>query len=707
MGGARLSQITHTRLICFLLCAGGAVIPERDNPAAAAAAAAASAAAVAAGLTLAPPAAPSTPPSGSSAAASAASAASAVPAPPIIPCLSASALDPKLYPTSYVTQTFFLSRSTDSKLEKDRWVGSPNMLLRSEIYYPNQYRAQDASKMRSFDEDQRNPCLVIKKKIVHPGEINRIKVCPLYPDLIATHTDSPLVYVWNTNSQPNRRSALNQDPSTPDLTLQGHEDCDGSPLYYALDCSKLVPHVISGGSDHKICLWSIEDYCSTLLTTAYVEQKAAQLAAPHSNSATIGKPLLPPPSKKHIQRLLSPRLIFSGHTAQVEEVSFHPSHPDLLCSVGDDQLLMIWDQRLGGNRAALAVQTGHTDDVNAVAWNTVNENLLITGSSDTTVKLLDMRRFTAGGHFTERYSSSSAVERAQWSHLASAGQGVVHTFNGHSRNVTNVGWHMNGEYFASGSDDGDLCVWSIRAIDGLLPLAPTQPAAEASSMQLDNHGAAAATAAPASGVAAAAPSSTTAPTLPPASLRDGSDGRPAHLVFRHAGHRTAVVNFAWNHFVKDGQRFRGTPFREREDPPATRPCMPVSLLLLVSVLLCVGWTMASLSDDSADETLVGGGRLHVWRITDLLHKDYTQTAAEFAARNTQAQQQQQQTDAAAANAAAASSSTPPGSAAAVAPEDQPQHAPMATETPSAQQAMPLDMPTEMTDAVATPMVLDE
>lgn len=467
----------------------------------------------------------------------------------MIPCLSASALDPKLYPTSYVTQNFFLSRSTDSKLEKDRWVGSPNMLLRAEIYYPNQYRAQDCSKMRNFDEDQRNPCLVIKKKIVHPGEINRIKVCPLYPDLIATHTDSPLVYIWNTNAQPNRRSAINQDPSTPDLTLQGHEDCDGSPsLYYALDCSHIVPHVISGGSDHKICLWSIEDYCSTLLTTAYVEQKAAQLGSAHSNSATVGKPLLPPPSKKHIQRLLSPRMIFSGHTAQVEEVCFHPSHADLLCSVGDDQLLMIWDQRLGGSRAALAVQTGHSDDVNAVSWNAINENLLITGSSDTTVKLLDMRRFTgADAPFHQRHSFSNGAERARWGELADAGKGVVHTFNGHTRNVTNVEWHSNGEYFASGSDDGDLCVWSIRGIDGLLPLTP-QTTAQASAMQLDEHGAAATTAAPSSS-SVAAPA---APALPPASLRDGSDGRPAHLVFRHAGHRTAVVNFAWNHFVKDG-----------------------------------------------------------------------------------------------------------------------------------------------------------
>jgi hypothetical protein len=42
-------------------------------------------------------------------------------------------------------------------------------------------------------------------------------------------------------------------------------------------------------------------------------------------------------------------------------------------------------------------------------------------------------------------------------------------------------------------------------------------------------------------------------TLPPRSLMDGSlDGQPEHMLFRHSGHRTAVVNFAWNNFVKDG-----------------------------------------------------------------------------------------------------------------------------------------------------------
>lgn len=510
-------------------------------------------------------------------AAAAAAAANSPAAPPAQPHLTADALIPQTYTTSYVTQNFFFSRSTDSKLEKDKCqtshlardrcqtgrrdavrvtareidpssssvfvvlclllllgVGSPNMLLKGEIYYPNHYRVQDISKMRNFDEDQRNPALVIRKKVVHPGEINRIKVVPQFPDLLATHTDSPLVYVWNMNTQPARRSQLNTDPSVPDLTLQGHEEReDCNTLYYALDCSRHEPLVISGGSDRKICMWSIADYCSTLYTTRH----AAAAASGARGAANM-------PSKRHIDRLLAPRMVFTGHTAQVEEVCFHPSSPDLLCSVGDDRLLLVWDVRTGGARPVLKVVTQHRDDVNAVHWNGVNENLLVTGSSDHTVKLIDLRRVTNSDSFQRSYTAQPSVVRA---HQSSAGHSpaVIETFHGHRGNVTNVQWHTDGEHFASGSDDGDLCVWSVRGVEALKHAFPTAPSS--------GGGDRAASPSPSPSPSVSPSPSPPSGELPPASLWDGTDGQPAHLLFRHTGHRTAVVNFAWNPFVQDGK----------------------------------------------------------------------------------------------------------------------------------------------------------
>jgi WD40 repeat protein len=234
-------------------------------------------------------------------------------------------------------------------------------------------------------------------------------------------------------------------------------------------------------------------------------------------------------------------MIFSGHTAQVEEVSFHPNHQDLLCSVGDDQMLMIWDMRLGGARPAIRLHTGHSDDVNAVHWNTVNDNLLLTGSSDHSVKLIDLRRVAQADSFTRRYEANSAALCAQAAAAGDQGRcAVVHTFRGHAGNVTNVQWHSDGQHFASGSDDGDLCVWSIRGVDALQRQAFPSASASAATAAMDTDDLAA--------------SRIGDSGLPPKPLWDGSaDGQPEHLLFRHSGHRTAVVSFAWNPFVLDGQ----------------------------------------------------------------------------------------------------------------------------------------------------------
>ena len=41
------------------------------------------------------------------------------------------------------------------------------------------------------------PLLSVKQVIIHPGDINVIKRSNIDPKWIATHSDSPFVYVWN------------------------------------------------------------------------------------------------------------------------------------------------------------------------------------------------------------------------------------------------------------------------------------------------------------------------------------------------------------------------------------------------------------------------------------------------------------------------------------------------------------------------------
>lgn len=442
---------------------------------------------------------------------------------------------------SLLSQWFYFSRSTSATLERDRWIGSPNMLLRGEVTFCTKYHTQDCKKMNEFDEDQKSPFLNIRKKIVHPGEVNRIKPMPQYPDIVATHTDSPLVYIWNTATQPSRRSTPNIDPNVPDLTLQGHEDGGNeNALYYALDCSRHHPYVISGGSDCKICLWSIEDYCSslmhnlTLCTIHQAEQPPYSAYVHHSslsNAPTAASGSSSNVSRKAVERLLSPRMIFRGHTQTIEEVQFAPHHESLLTSVGDDRLLLLFDQRVG-QQAVVEIHTSHTDDVNGVSWNSINTHLLVTGSSDTTCKLFDLRRVSNDASFLSSPSSQQYTQQ----------KALVHTFHGHHLNVTNVQWHPNGVLFASGGEDGDVCVWDIRGVSFGDFTLQRQSTHNNNNNNTDNTN-----------------NTTFNHVLPPKSVYDNEplDNRgkcpPDHLLFRHSGHRTACCYFTWNNFVADGR----------------------------------------------------------------------------------------------------------------------------------------------------------
>lgn len=80
--------------------------------------------------------------------------------------------------------------------------------------------------------------------------------------------------------------------------------------------------------------------------------------------------------------VLYPKSRFCGHTATVESVACHPSQMHECCSVGDDRLLLFWDQRKQGSSPALRVQGLHDNDINCVSWNAHSPELVATGDSD-------------------------------------------------------------------------------------------------------------------------------------------------------------------------------------------------------------------------------------------------------------------------------------------------------------------------------------
>uniref|UniRef100_A0A670I7D5 Uncharacterized protein n=1 Tax=Podarcis muralis TaxID=64176 RepID=A0A670I7D5_PODMU len=90
-----------------------------------------------------------------------------------------------------------------------------------------------------------------------------------------------------------------------------------------------------------------------------------------------------------------------GHTAVVEDVSWHLLHESLFGSVADDQKLMIWDTRSNNTSKPSHSVDAHTAEVNCLSFNPYSEFILATGSADKTVALWDLRNLKLKLHSFE------------------------------------------------------------------------------------------------------------------------------------------------------------------------------------------------------------------------------------------------------------------------------------------------------------------
>lgn len=84
---------------------------------------------------------------------------------------------------------------------------------------------------------------------------------------------------------------------------------------------------------------------------------------------------------------------FVGHKDTVEDVAWHAKDPYMLGSVGDDQIINLWDTR-NPAKAAYVVNKAHDGDINCIAFNPFNEFVFATGGGDQSVAIWDMRNLS-------------------------------------------------------------------------------------------------------------------------------------------------------------------------------------------------------------------------------------------------------------------------------------------------------------------------
>nr|GMC58910.1 WD-40 repeat-containing protein MSI4-like [Ipomoea batatas] len=305
-------------------------------------------------------------------------------------------------------QRLYLSEQTDQSV--------PNTLIVANCDVVRPRIAAD-SHISHFNEESRSPYVKKYKTIIHPGEVNRIRELPQNKNIVATHTDSPEVLIWDVETQPNRHAVLGAVASRPDLTLIGHSE----NAEFALAMCPTEPFVLSGGKDKSVVLWSIQDHISTLSTDA---QKPAGSSIKAADNPSI-----------------QARGIFQGHEDTVEDVQFCPSSSQEFCSVGDDSCLILWDARVCTS-PVVKVEKAHNADLHCVDWNPHDGNFIITGSADNSVRLFDRRSLTSNGVGSP-----------------------VHIFENHKAAVLCVQWCPDrSSVFGSTAEDGRLNIWDYDKV---------------------------------------------------------------------------------------------------------------------------------------------------------------------------------------------------------------------------------------------------
>ncbi|CAO2813738.1 unnamed protein product [Amaranthus hypochondriacus] len=253
---------------------------------------------------------------------------------------------------------------------------APNHLMVADVHLPKNSNTPCSSL----------PKVEIVKKFCVDGEVNRARGMVQNPNLVAAKTSGVEVYVFDVSKE------TSLDECSPDLTLKGHEK-EG----YGLSWNHLKEgYLLSGSYDCKICVWDVSSM---------------------------------PQSK-----VLDSLSVYKAHDSNVEHVAWHTKNENLFGSVGDDGRLMIWDLRSDKPQQSVIA---HENEVNYLSFNSFNEWVVATASSDTTVGLFDTRKLDT----------------------------PLHILGNHTEEVFQVEWDPNHEtVLASSSDDRRLMVWDLNRV---------------------------------------------------------------------------------------------------------------------------------------------------------------------------------------------------------------------------------------------------
>ncbi len=261
------------------------------------------------------------------------------------------------------------------------------------------------SEADGIDEDD-DPILEIQS-IPHFGGINRVRVMPQQPHVVAVWSDQGVVNLMdirhrlstldigsaNGFAPPEGYRPGSTAPSEPVHSFSGHAT-EG----FALGWSPVAPgRLATGDCSRFMYVWDAETGSAVTALGSSTSSSAA------GGSASWGWTVSSSP--------------YTGHTDSVEDIVWSPVEPTVFASCSVDGTLRIWDIR-DARKSQLHVKA-HNCDVNVLSWNSQRAPfLLAAGADDGAFSVWDLRDLHKSGPSTEYNSMYSwhrgPVTSIQW-----------------------------------------------------------------------------------------------------------------------------------------------------------------------------------------------------------------------------------------------------------------------------------------------------
>eukprot|EP00923_Selenidium_pygospionis_P036388 GHVN01063863.1.p1 GENE.GHVN01063863.1~~GHVN01063863.1.p1 ORF type:complete len:574 (-),score=147.28 GHVN01063863.1:221-1942(-) len=238
----------------------------------------------------------------------------------------------------------------------------------------------------------------------HTGAVNRIRVCPHDPSIVATWSERGSVLVYDITDHRKR-------VDVPTARVQAHK----KPLFtsssqshknegYALNFSRNTDaRFISGDCDGSIVLWGVREggWAEVSQWGEWMTEARDKVSVegiefdPHSKIGESGRfaacgvdgtfRLFDVRTKSSVAKIVA-------HELDVNEVTWNPLQPDLLLTASEDGCVKVWDVRVCGEGGSepLVYLHWHKKSISSARWSPHDEATFAVASADNSISIWDL-----------------------------------------------------------------------------------------------------------------------------------------------------------------------------------------------------------------------------------------------------------------------------------------------------------------------------